>query len=74
MHTTQQARDDGRRFFGMCKCCGEAYVDIGTVAQRTAWMAKHGANCTRPRENLDFAVQEAMVQILAAMPPSTVSH
>lgn len=63
-----------RREIGVCKCCGEAYVDIGTDAQRSAWMANHGADCKYPPERIDLAVQEYMLNILLSMPDGVVAQ
>ena len=74
MHTAQQERDEGSRQVGMCKRCGEAYYDIGTTAQRKAWMATHGADCTREPEQMDLATTQIMLKVLLAMPTATVAQ
>lgn len=53
---------------GMCKNCGEAYIDCGTNEQRSAWMSTHGAACTRPKEDTDPEQAGFMLRILASMP------
>ena len=74
MHTAQHQRDQKRAYIGMCKRCGEAYADVGTEAQRMAWMAGHGADCTREPEVLDVDMQAMLLKILLAMPANSPAH
>jgi hypothetical protein len=74
MHTAQHQRDQKRACIGMCKRCGEAYADIGTTAQRKAWMASHGEACTREPETVDVDLQAFMLKVLLAMPADSPAH
>jgi len=55
---------------GMCKRCGEGYIDAGTAAQRETWQASHGEHCSRPADpnGLTLSESEIALRVLLAMP------
>lgn len=61
---------------GMCRRCGEAYIDSGTNAQRVAWLELHGAACKRPQDPMtaDPIACEVALNALLALDPASPAN